>query len=115
MLWWPVGVSAPPPVRPFIGASSEGVDVAHHRQAVGEDRVVCEVEVGDQDVFEPPGYALDSLLEAAGRFDFAVLVASPNDMTTSRGDPGEGKSASNPTASFGRCWWEFANRTCSVP
>jgi hypothetical protein len=80
-------VSAPPtPVRLFIGSSSEGRDVAYNLQAVLEERSVCEVEVWDQGIFEPSGYALDSLLDVAARSDFAVLVASPDDVTMSRGD-----------------------------
>jgi hypothetical protein len=79
-------MAATPPVRLFIGSSVEGSDVAHHLQEVLESRRVCEVEVWDTDVFEPGGYALDSLLDVAARSDFAVLVASPDDVTTIRGD-----------------------------
>jgi hypothetical protein len=46
---------------------------------------VCEVQRWDQNVFEPSGYALDSLIAAAARVDFAVLVATPDDTTVSRG------------------------------
>lgn len=74
------------PVRLFIGSSAEGREVAHNLQAVLEGRGVCEVDVWDQNVFEPSGYALDSLLEVAGHSDFAVLVASPDDVTVSRGE-----------------------------
>lgn len=45
---------------------------------------VCEVERWDQNLLEPSGYALDSLLEVAARVDFAVLVASPDDVTVGR-------------------------------
>lgn len=79
-------VPAGQPVRLFIGSSAEGREVAHNLQAVLEGRGVCEVEVWDQGVFEPSGYALDSLLDVAARSDFAVLVASPDDVTVSRGD-----------------------------
>ena len=50
-----------------------------------EQRSVCEVDVWDQGTFEPSGYTLDSLLNTAKRADFAVLVASPDDVTKSRG------------------------------
>lgn len=70
--------------RLFIGSSAEGRVVAHNLQAVLEDRKVCEVEVWDQGVFEPGGYALDSLFQVARRSDYAVLVASPDDVTISR-------------------------------
>lgn len=79
-------VPAAQPVRLFVGSSAEGREVAHNLQAVLEGRGVCEVEVWDQGVFEPSGYALDSLLDVAARSDFAVLVASPDDVTVSRGD-----------------------------
>jgi hypothetical protein len=45
----------------------------------------CIVERWDQNVFEPGGYALDSLLRVADACDFAVLVATPDDVTSSRG------------------------------
>lgn len=79
-------MAAPTPVRLFIGSSVEGSNVAHHLQEVLESRHVCQVEAWDMDVFEPGRYALESLLEVAARSDFAVLVASPDDVTTSRGD-----------------------------
>lgn len=72
--------------RLFIGSSAEGRPVAHHLQAVLESREVCEVDVWDQGVFSPGGYTLDSLLDVAARSDYAVLVASPDDVTVSRGD-----------------------------
>lgn len=81
-----MAVPASQPVRLFVGSSSEGREVAHNLQAVLEGRAGCEVEVWDQGVFEPSGYALDSLLDVAARSDFAVLVASPDDVTVSRGD-----------------------------
>lgn len=81
-----MAVPASQPVRLFVGSSSEGREVAHNLQAVLEGRAVCEVEVWDQGVFEPSGYALDSLLDVAARSDFAVLVASTDDVTMSRGD-----------------------------
>lgn len=79
-------MAATPPVRLFIGSSREGAHVAHNLQAVLENRGVCEVEVWDTGIFEPGGYTLDSLAEVAIRSDFAVLIASPDDVTTSRGD-----------------------------
>lgn len=69
----------------FIGSSKEGLPVARHLQAELADLGVCEVERWDQDVFEPSRYALESLLDVAQRVDFAVLVASPDDVTETRG------------------------------
>ncbi|WP_171042469.1 nucleotide-binding protein [Sinomonas gamaensis] len=71
------------PARLFIGSSSEGRDLARHLQT--ELAGSCEVERWDQNVFEPSGYTLDSLLRIAASVDFAVLVATPDDTTVSRG------------------------------
>jgi len=70
--------------RVFIGSAVEGLDVANALQVL-LDRT-CEVEVWTQGVFEPGGFALQSLVVAAARFDFAVLIASPLDHTTTRGE-----------------------------
>ena len=79
-------MSAPtPPVRLFIGSSAEGLAVARNLHAELERHSVCEVVRWDQNVFEPSGYTLDSLLTTAASVDFAVLVASPDDVTVSRG------------------------------
>lgn len=86
----------------FIGSSAEGGAVAHNLQAVLEERSVCEVEVWDQGVFEPGGYALDSLVRVATRSDYAVLVATPDDVTTSRGDT-NASARDNIILEFGLC------------
>lgn len=72
------------PATLFIGSSSEGLDLARNLQAELEALAICSVTRWDANVFEPSGYALDSLLEAAAATDFAVLVASPDDVTVSR-------------------------------
>ena len=74
----------PRPVRVFVGSSAEGREVARNLQA--ELGSTCEVVRWDQSVFAPSGYALDSLLQVAGTVDFAVLVATPDDKTISRGE-----------------------------
>jgi hypothetical protein len=80
-----LGVSHPErPARLFIGSSSEGRPVARNLQAELEATSLCEVVRWDQDVFEPSGYALDSLIAVAARVDFAVLVATPDDVVVSR-------------------------------
>ena len=70
----------------FIGSSVEGRDVAHYLQVVLEDRKICDVDVWDLGVFDAGGYALETLEERAQSSDFAVLIASPDDVTTSRGN-----------------------------
>lgn len=71
-------------VRVFIGSSSEGRAVARNLQEELGDRV--DVVRWDQGVFAPGGYTLDSLLGVAADVDFAVLVATPDDTTVSRGE-----------------------------
>lgn len=69
--------------RVFVGSSSEGLPIAANlRVLLDRD---CEVEVWSEGVFEPGGVTLLSLMSAAGRFDFAVLVTSADDTTISRG------------------------------
>lgn len=75
--------SSSPLARVFLGSSSEGREVARNLQA--ELGGICEVVRWDQNVFEPSGYTLDSLLAVASNVDFAVLVATPDDTTVSRG------------------------------
>lgn len=72
--------------RLFLGSSSEGRQVARHLQSEVEASRTVEVVRWDQSVFEPGGYALDSLIAAAADVDFAVLVATPDDATVSRGE-----------------------------
>lgn len=72
-----------PRSRIFLGSSSEGLEVARSLQVEIGD--LCEFERWDHNVFEPSGYTLDSLLSIAKRVDFAVLVATPDDTTVSRG------------------------------
>lgn len=72
------------PVRLFIGSSSEGQRIAANLQDQLETRRICEVVLWAH-VFEPSGYVLPSLLEVARDVDYAVLIATPDDMTVSRG------------------------------
>lgn len=75
---------SPPPVRLFIGSSSEGLDIA--RRLESDVSRFCEPDRWDRDVFEPGGVAIDSLRAKAHEVDFAVLIATPDDQTSSRGD-----------------------------
>lgn len=69
--------------RLFIGSSSEGKAIADQLQAALQDD--CEPTVWDQGVFDLSRSFLDSLLDAASRFDFAVLVLTPDDIAIKRG------------------------------
>jgi hypothetical protein len=67
----------------FIGSSSEGLPVAEALQ-VNLDHV-ADVVLWSQGVFGLSGGTLGSLVEAAKKFDFAVLVLIPDDVATTRG------------------------------
>lgn len=70
-------------IRLFIGSSSEGRDIARYLAIELPDDYV--VKRWDQNIFEPGGHALNSLINAADSVDFAVLIATPDDTTSSRG------------------------------
>lgn len=77
------GPAYSPRPRVFVGSSAEGLAIAKSLQLLLD--WTCEVEVWDQGVFEAGGMSLPSLIEAAHRFDFAIFVVSPDDVTDSRG------------------------------
>lgn len=60
--------------------------VARNLQAELEAQRVCEVTRWDVDVFEPSGTTLESLLRVSSAVDFAILVATPDDVTEIRGE-----------------------------
>lgn len=70
----------------FIGSSSEGAEHARALQTALESSGICWVDSWTQGVFEVSGYPVDSLIAAARRADFAVLIATPDDTTESRGE-----------------------------
>jgi hypothetical protein len=67
----------------FVGSSAEGLPIAEAIQ-LNLDRA-CEVVIWSQGVFGLSGGTLETLVEKAADFDFAVLVVTPDDMTQSRG------------------------------
>lgn len=76
-------IESPPSL--FIGSSAEGHAIARNLQEELESQHICEVTRWDVNVFEPGGFTLESLLQKAREVDFAVLVATPDDMLESRG------------------------------
>lgn len=68
----------------FIGSSSEGLDFARAVRTLLKDD--AEVQVWRESMFGVAQYTAEALLSAAPRFDFAVLVLSPDDVTSSRHD-----------------------------
>lgn len=66
----------------FIGSSSEGLPVAKaFRDALSE---AADATVWHEGIFGLGDGTLESLVAAAQRFDFAVLVLTPDDLVTSR-------------------------------
>ena len=69
--------------RVFIGSSSEGKRVAKKlKLALNND---FETTLWDQGVFDLSQSTLQSLVKASKKFDFAILVLSPDDKVTKRG------------------------------
>ena len=68
--------------RLFIGSSVEGLRVANEIQALLDHD--AEVTVWHQGVFGPSGGTLENLVQMARKFDFAVLVLTPDDVLTKR-------------------------------
>ncbi len=68
--------------RMFIGSSVEGLTVANALQALLDHD--AEVTVWSQGVFGPSSGSLESLVQMAPTFDFAVLVLTPDDVVTKR-------------------------------
>ncbi|PZF32072.1 nucleotide-binding protein [Curtobacterium sp. MCPF17_051] len=69
----------------FIGSSSEGLEIARHLQADLEQSGVCSVVRWDQGIFQASSYAIPQLESAARSVDFAVLIATADDVVQSRG------------------------------
>jgi predicted nucleotide-binding protein len=68
--------------RVFIGSSVEGIKVAEAIQ-LGLD-YTTESTIWSQGVFGLSRGSLETLVVAASKFDYAVLVLTPDDVTTKR-------------------------------
>jgi predicted nucleotide-binding protein len=71
-------------IRPsvFIGSSSEGLEVARSvREQLKPD---VEITIWHEGVFGLGQGTLEALVNAITRFDFAVLVLTPDDLVESR-------------------------------
>jgi nucleoside 2-deoxyribosyltransferase len=67
----------------FVGSSSETLDVAE--ALFGRLKDVAATQLWDNHaIFTPSESTLQSLINAVGRFDFAVFVLGPDDITISR-------------------------------
>ena len=71
-------------IRPtvFIGSSSEGHKIAEIIQIELDN--TCEVTIWSQGIFELSQGTLESLMLALDKFDFAILILTPDDMIISR-------------------------------
>lgn len=66
----------------FIGSSTEGLEFARAiRSKLIED---SEITIWDEGFFQPGKTFIDTLVDSLPRFDFAVLVLTPDDWTQSR-------------------------------
>jgi len=67
-------------IRPsiFIGSSTEGLKIAKYIQVLLDHS--CEVTIWSQGVFGLGEGPLESLVLAAEKFDFAILVLTADDM-----------------------------------
>lgn len=70
--------------RVFIGSSSEGLPIAEVIQ-LGLDHV-AECTLWTQETFGISQTAIESIVDASAKYDFSVLVLTPDDMTIKRGD-----------------------------
>lgn len=70
-------------LRVFIGSSAEGLAVAEAIQ-VGLDHV-AEVTLWTQDNFPPGSTTIESLVQTAPSFDYAVIVMTADDVLIKRG------------------------------
>lgn len=66
----------------FIGSSTEGLRIAKYIQVLLDH--TCEATIWSQGIFGLGEGTLESLVLAVEKFDFAILVLTPDDMTTSR-------------------------------
>ena len=68
----------------FIGSSKEGLSIAKAVQAELDYSAEC--MIWHQGVFGLNKGNLECLVESLGKFDFAILVLTPDDLVESRGD-----------------------------
>lgn len=67
----------------FVGSSAEGLEFA--RATRGLLHADAEVTLWNEDFFQLGRTFIEALVDSLPRFDFAVLVLTPDDLVTSRG------------------------------
>lgn len=75
-------------VRPnvFIGSSSEGLNMAENIQLGLENAADC--TIWTQGIFKVSRGYLESLVESLSEYNYAILILTPDDLTTMRGITG---------------------------
>jgi hypothetical protein len=68
----------------FVGSSTEGLRIAKAIQVLLDP--TCEVTVWSQGVFGLSQGTLESLVLSLDKFDFAVLILTPDDLVTSKNE-----------------------------
>ncbi|MGD1018802.1 MAG: TIR domain-containing protein [Verrucomicrobiia bacterium] len=76
-------INSQPRPRVFIGSSSEGKQIAKYLQ-LGLSKT-CDSTIWDQGVFGLSRGTLEGLAKAKSKFDYAILVLTPDDTTIKRG------------------------------
>ena len=66
----------------FVGSSSEGLEFARAIRSLLTDD--AEVTVWKEDVFDVGKTFIEALLDALPRFDYAILILTPDDLVTER-------------------------------
>ena len=79
--------SAREKIRVFIISSTEALHIAREIQSQFEHDKFF-VDLWTDGVFRASNYAIESLEQAVGDSDFAIAIAQPDDLTSSRGQIG---------------------------
>jgi CRP/FNR family cyclic AMP-dependent transcriptional regulator len=74
-------------IRVFIISSTEALHIAREIQSQFEHDNFS-IELWTDGVFRASNYAIESLEQAVGDSDFAIAIAQPDDLTSSRGQIG---------------------------
>ena len=67
----------------FVGSSTEGIEIARAVQYQLQQKAV--VEIWDEGLLELGKGTLEGLIQLLPNYDFAILVATPDDAIASRG------------------------------
>ncbi len=74
----------PRKARIFIGSSTEALDAAHAVRSLLASADI-EIDLWSENFSRPGSSFLETLMESLDSFDFAVMLATPDDLVTARG------------------------------